>query len=491
MTHRCVASSSMRRQTILRLFFVALIAALCVLVSTHFEQKANANQSRTNVQSGRDRIHANSPLVVDSKLTGKGIVIGIYDGGLNLDSGAFENLDGTSRVISQLCVGESIEISSCESAPGRQANLSCSTKDVGCFHGMSVAGFAAGGIDSKIVSNKDIDLSGVAPEANISYVRESMDRVGTIKYYNFVKALGKFVQDVKNNSSSAPDVVNLSLSFPRSSYSDCEQDNEIKRSIDFLVENGVVVVAATGNNSDKSSITYPACMKNVIAVGSSTPAKVNNGVEQVSDFSNMSSEVDIVAPGENLYGLMPNGLDVVSVSGTSFAAPLVSGAIALIKQAEPDINQNEVRDLLFATGDDIKDPSNGQVFRKLNLESVFNQIVEKPVNSKKLIETPQPQANPSSAETKKVAVSSSAPEKLLKNVEAEDQKSRGNKHFQLNAVHVFMVIGALVLLFALKRGGTNSQLGLKDEQEVFDELESLEDLELSLLCIELEAIGSK
>lgn len=334
------------------------------------------------VTSYLSRVDAYDLNVNGETLTGKGIVIGMYDGGVNLDNSAFKTSQGSSRIISQACFGDSEEINGCNSTENRQAQNTCFTNDVGCFHGMSVAGFAAGKSNAVNLNGEKVEVGGVAPDAQISYVRQSMDKVGTIKHDDFMNALNKFIGDVKSDSPAAPDVVNLSLSFPRSAYPNCEQDNEIKRAIDNLVNSGVTVVAATGNNSKKDSITYPACMKNVIAVGSSGITEVSEGniAETVSAFSNMSSEVTMVAPGEKQWGLLPQENRYVKVSGTSFAAPIVSGAIALLKQANPSITQTQIVEVLNRTGDPIVDPITGNQFKKLNVKKAIEAFTVQKVN---------------------------------------------------------------------------------------------------------------
>lgn len=322
-------------------------------------------------------------------LTGKGVVIGIYDGGVNLDHPALKE-NGVSRIISQECVGSSDDVNPCNKQQGREAQNYCTSMVVGCFHGMSVAGFAAGNQTSVNLNGHDTGVGGVATEAKISYVRDAMSSSGSIKYDDFVSALDKFVDDVKNHSPAAPNVVNLSLSFPRDSYTNCDEDNDVKRNIDYLTNAGVVVVSATGNDGDKSKITYPACMSNVLAVGSTHIATNSDGstTETVSDFSDMGNNVSLVAPGEDIWGLVPDPSRYATVSGTSFAAPLVSGAVALIKQAKPGLNVTQIKDLLVSTGDVVIDPATNKTYRRLNVGNAIAKINPVVSPAVKIVTTP-------------------------------------------------------------------------------------------------------
>jgi subtilisin family serine protease len=309
-----------------------------------------------------------------STFDGTGTVIGIFDGGVNLDHEALKE-GGHTRIVSQTCIGDSAEINPCSSDPQRAVQNYCETLDIGCFHGMSVAGFAAGERISVNLRGEQNGVGGIAPNAEVSYVREAMNKTGTIKYESFVSALNFFLSEVRTGSASAPDVINLSLSFPRDSYQNCEEDNEIKRAIDELVTRGVVVVAATGNDSNKSQVSYPACMNNVFAVGSST---LSRGEETISDFSNTSTEVDLVAPGDDVLSYLPQEERYARVSGTSFATPLISGAVALIKQAKPGLSPSDIESILVSTGDPVVDPATGQTFPRLNIGNALAAVAPTP-----------------------------------------------------------------------------------------------------------------
>jgi subtilisin family serine protease len=108
---------------------------------------------------------------------------------------------------------------------------------------------------------------------------------------------------------------------------------------------GVLVVAAAGNSRTDAPF-YPAAYDSVIAV-----ASVNNKGQR-SNFSNFGAHVDISAPGEQILSTVPDS-KYDTVSGTSMAAPHVSGVAALVLSRHPDFNPLQVATILKNTADPV------------------------------------------------------------------------------------------------------------------------------------------
>jgi len=108
---------------------------------------------------------------------------------------------------------------------------------------------------------------------------------------------------------------------------------------------GIVLVAAAGNDNS-SLVTYPAAYPNVISVAATT------SIDTKASFSNFGSWIDISAPGSQIWSLLPNNSYGVK-SGTSFAAPLVSAAAALLLSNNPSLTPAQVLSCLKSSADNI------------------------------------------------------------------------------------------------------------------------------------------
>lgn len=125
---------------------------------------------------------------------------------------------------------------------------------------------------------------------------------------------------------------------------------------------GIIMVAAAGNDYAKKPINYPAAYEEVIAVGAVDAAKEH------SRFSNTGSELEFVAPGEKLTSLTTK-----LYNGTSFAAPHVTAIIAALKQQHPDWSAEKIRPYLRNYTEDLgsagRDTTYGYGFLSYTLQT--------------------------------------------------------------------------------------------------------------------------
>jgi membrane-anchored mycosin MYCP len=182
-------------------------------------------------------------------------------------------------------------------------------------HGTAVAGVIAS------------TRTGAAPEVQILPVRVTL---ATGRQHPWSGALG-VVWAVRNGA----DIVNMSYSNPDGRPSWVE-----RAAIAYAQRQEVALVAAAGNRPDRNA-GYPAAYPGVVSVSAV------DGDGRPSAFASRTGAVDLAAPGSRVLTLASDGT-IVTASGTSLAAPLVSAAIARVLIARPDLTPAEAAEVVVA-----------------------------------------------------------------------------------------------------------------------------------------------
>lgn len=242
---------------------------------------------------------------------------------------------GQDRVVNR-STGEAIEFS------GRDGN----------GHGTHVAGVIAA------LLNNNQGVAGIAGGGV---------KLLPIKVTNLAGATDSvlLVEAIKRAIDKGADVINMSIGTLSAREPLLSQS--LEAAIDLASQRGILVVAAAGNESDRSAgsvegVTVPAAYPKVIAVGAF------NEAGGIANYSNGGPELDILAPGGEgsdpilstwpTYATLENlqrrvrTLNYAMASGTSMAAPHVSAVAALLLAREPEMTPAQVRARLIATADD-------------------------------------------------------------------------------------------------------------------------------------------
>lgn len=114
--------------------------------------------------------------------------------------------------------------------------------------------------------------------------------------------------------------------------------------VNYAYGKGVLLIAATGN-SQGNNVAYPAKFPNCMGVGATT------NKDAIASFSNYGAEVDVSAPGQDVYSLNNSG-GYMYLSGTSMATPHTSGLASLIWSINPNLTPDDIAQILKSTADD-------------------------------------------------------------------------------------------------------------------------------------------
>lgn len=142
------------------------------------------------------------------------------------------------------------------------------------------------------------------------------------------------------------DVINISYSGTGTCPS------SLQDAINLATNNGITVVFSAGNDGDDADIRWQNRCDNVISVAATTHAG------DVTYFSNTGSTVDIAATGQSVR-VLTEGDRATLVNGTSFSAPIVAGALALVKAERPNLTAMDFEEALKYSGNPTRDGRTG------------------------------------------------------------------------------------------------------------------------------------
>lgn len=282
-----------------------------------------------------------------------------------VDSGVYPHVEFGNRLLSgvntnepRVCVGGANPGAVCASdvdCPQGACSFTFNTTDpVG--HGTHVAGIAAA------AGNNGEGGAGVSWGATILPVRvvDSQGR-GTA-----LQAANGLIWAADHGA----DIVNMSLQYAAHQVNNPPADLAFfEAAVNYAHAQGILVVVAAGNfktcanslifctgdNFCQSGeqciqqVVYPARFDNAFAVSATT------NTDELASFSNFGVQIDLSAPGEYIWSTDTAGC-YRQLSGTSMAAPFVSGTAALLKSYNGDLTHVDLRALLESSADDLGDP---------------------------------------------------------------------------------------------------------------------------------------
>lgn len=199
-------------------------------------------------------------------------------------------------------------------------------------HGTMVASLLAG----RGTGNEN-GVIGVAPQADLLTASVAFGQDTGAEKSND----DQIAEAVRWAVDSGADVINMSLTRNTRDWPESWDD-----AFTYAFDHDVVVVAAAGNRgSGTSEVGAPATIPGVLTV-----AGVDREKNASFDASSQGITIAVAAPSEDLVGVLPDG-SYVQWSGTSAAAPIVSGLVALIRSEYPELDAANVIERLIRTAD--------------------------------------------------------------------------------------------------------------------------------------------
>jgi serine protease AprX len=303
----------------------------------------NAAANDTSMQTVNAAIGA--PAMWAKGYTGKGLCVAVVDTGIapvpGLDDG---------RVVNGIDL--SLDAVEAPDALGIDA----------FGHGTHMASII-GGRDRGAALNDPNAFVGVAPETCLLNIKVGAYDGAT----DVSQVIAAIDWAVTNKSTYNIRVLNLSYG---TSSTQKVSDDPLAWAAEVAWRNGIVVVAAAGNDGNKSALTNPANNSAILAVSAADTA-----TDTVALFANGSGKrlPDLSAPGTRIRGLrVPGSLAdqqhpaatpgdrYLRGSGTSQATAVVSGAVALLIQAYPDATPDEIKAALRTTAEKLASKAGGK-----------------------------------------------------------------------------------------------------------------------------------
>ena len=201
-------------------------------------------------------------------------------------------------------------------------------------HGTHVAGIIG-------AVNNNIGMMGGSPSANVIPIKV-LNKQGSGSYSDIIAAIN-YITDWKTKNPALPTVVNMSIGGP--------PFKPLDDAINALINKGVSVVVAAGNESMDARYSTPARIEKAITVGA-----YDVSTNAMASFSNYGSVIDIWAPGTYIDSSFLNNSYRV-LSGTSMATPVVTSVMVnILSQPEyTSYSPQQIKDVMISFA---KNPQN-------------------------------------------------------------------------------------------------------------------------------------
>jgi minor extracellular protease Epr len=181
---------------------------------------------------------------------------------------------------------------------------------------------------------------GIAPDAKLYAVKAVSGNNGG--------KLSDIVEGIEWAIANKMDIISLSIGIKT-------DEKALRDVVQKAYDQGILIVASSGNDGSNSPVLYPAKYPEVIAVSA-----VDKSMNQAS-FSSQGGEVDFTAPGVDVVSTYLNG-QYALISGTSQATPHIVGMLALLKEKYPNKTNVELEQELRSLSTDLGSKGKDNIF---------------------------------------------------------------------------------------------------------------------------------
>lgn len=228
-------------------------------------------------------------------------------------------------------------------------NVTTSSKKITTAGGKGIHGTHVAGIAAALAENGQ-GVTGIAPKCKLMPIQVGDE--------NGLMSMTAIIDGVLYAIDNGADVVNMSLGmqvYPEIVRLNATEQQKIadilykeeeafwNQLFQIAYDRNVIIVLAAGNQDVIIGLDPMQRTPYTINVSATDPTNTK------ASFSNYGNKSTISAPGVQIYNSLPNGKYGV-LDGTSMAAPIVTGGIALIKSANPSLSFDQIRDLIQSTG---------------------------------------------------------------------------------------------------------------------------------------------
>jgi len=303
----------------------------------------------------------NSDVVHLAGYTGIGVTVAVIDSGIDTDHPDLQN-----DLVWEECFSFG---GGCPVTGGTRASGSGSAED-GFGHGTHVSG---------IITSGHATYKGIAPDTKIVALKV-LDDTGSGWSSDIIAAIDWIVS---NKDIYDISVVNMSLGSVAGFSGICDSlFSAESAAAEAAKAAGIVLFASSGNEAYTGSISTPACLSSVISVGAVYDDYVGGiywgvcidtqtNADKIACFSNVSSELDLLAPGSMIDSSSLGG-GIVNYSGTSMASPHAAALASLMFQKNPFLAPDDIENILKSSGAPVYDARIGLTFPRVEAVGALN-----------------------------------------------------------------------------------------------------------------------